>query len=259
MLVSTGCYFWKGVLLIILLKRVMTVLVEKWQIEKQEVIDVRVVIDHMEAFVQSVKSERYSKRKCQLMAEKSIIRLTNNRKLFLKADIDNNIADAIAEKYTKCFVELLGKVDVLLRNQLGDVFCEARSIEIKLGNDIKFCKKKGLYITNMQTIVKQYINAKILRCHDYAALINKDDIKIVYIEEVLPLPSNAIIRWQRKSFGRYSKWHYYIDDDKLLRDYTICKAVCDDFYKTGYIQALAEEFRQQLIKKIGNYFKEGCE
>lgn len=127
---------------------------------------------------------------------------------------------------------------------------------MELSYDIKFYKKDREYITNLQDVLQKYINENILRSHNYAALIRKTDIKVIYSEEVLPPSSNVIINWLRKIWGRQSKWSYWIDDDKLLRDHTICKAVCHDFYVTGYIQTLADELRQLLLSKIENYFEE---
>lgn len=228
---------------------------KNWQLNEQEVIDEQMAIEHMTAFIQAIEHESYSKKSCQHMAEVSISKFLHNRDLFFTVNIDNNIAVILARRYTDSFIRLLKQLDTKLSEEVKDLFYENEEPIIELSYGIKFYKKDGVYITNLQNILEKYINDNILRCHNYAAMINKENIKISYSEEVLPISSNRIIKWFRKSFGRQSKWHYYINDDKLLRDHTISKAVCDDFYNTGYIQALADEFRQQLLKKVENYFQ----
>lgn len=229
---------------------------KKWQLIEQEVIDVQMAIDHMNAFIQALEYESYSKENCQRVAERSVGKFLYNREAFFRANTENNIAEAIAEKYTECFVELLEELDLLVAGQTNNKPDRPCWLDIELSNNISFYKKDGVYITNLQNILEKYINYNILRCHNYADMINKDNIKISCSEEVLPISSNVIIRWFRKSFSRQSKWQYYIDDDKFLSDHTICKAVCDDFYNTGYVQALADELRQLLLSKIENYFEE---
>lgn len=240
---------------IFVIKNKLISLIKGWDIEIQEVIDEQMAIEHMTAFVQAVEYESYTKENCQRMAELSIGKFLHNREVFLIADAGNNIADILAEKCADSFIGLLEQLDTLLPRQLEEVFYENDGTFLELSYDIKFYKKDGEYITNLQDVLQRYINENILRSHNYAALIRKTDIKVIYSEEVLPQSSNVIIKWLRKIFGIQSKWHYYIDDDKLFSDHTICKAVCDDFYNTGYIQALADEFRQQLLKKVENYFQ----
>lgn len=228
---------------------------KNWQLNEPEVIDEQMAIEHMTAFVEAIEYESYSKKDCQHMAEVSISKFLHNRDLFFTVNIDNNIAVVLARRYTDSFIRLLKQLDTKLSEEVKDLFYENEEPIIELSYGIKFYKKDGLYVTNMQKKLQQYINTNILYCHNYTALINRTDIKAIYSEEILPQSSNAIIRLLRKIFGMKSKWHYYINDDKLLRDHTISKAVCDDFYNTGYIQALADEFRQQLLKKVENYFQ----
>lgn len=231
-------------------------LVKEWQIDMPEIIDAQMAVDHMTAFVQALEYESYSKENCQRVAELSVGKFLYNREAFFTANTENNIAEAIAEKYTECFVELLEELDLLVAGQINNNLYRPCWLDIEISNNISFYKKDGVYITNLQNILEKYINGNILQCHNYADMINKDNIKISYSEEVLPISSNVIIRWFRKSFSRQSKWQYYIDDDKFLSDHTICKAVCDDFYNTGYVQTLADELRQLLLSKIENYFEE---
>ena len=215
-------------------------LLKEWQLYMPEIIDAQMAVDHMTAFVQALEYESYSKENCQRLAELSVGKFLRNREAFLTADTGNNIAAILAERCADSFIGLLEQLDTLLPRQLEEDFYE----------------KDGEYITNLQDVLQKYINENILRSHNYAALIRKTDIKVIYSEEVLPPSSNVIIKWLRKILGRQSKWSYWIDDDKLLRDHTICKAVCHDFYVTGYIQTLADELRQLLLSKIENYFEE---
>lgn len=230
-------------------------LVKEWQIYMPEIIDAQMAVDHMTAFVQALEYESYSKENCQRVAELSVGKFLHNREAFFTADTENNIAEALAERCTDSFIGLLEQLDTLLPRQLEEDFYENDGTFLELSYDIKFYKKDGEYITNLHDVLQRYINENILRSHNYAALIRKTDIEVIYSEDVLPQSSNVIIKWLRKIFSIQSKWHYYIDDDKFFSDHTICKAVCDDFYNTGYIQALADEFRQQLLKKVENYFQ----
>lgn len=238
------------------LKYRMICLVKKWKTKWPEIIDAQMAVDHMTEFVQAVEYESHSKENCQRMAEISIDKFLYNREDFLTADTGNNIAAILAERCADSFIELLEQLDTLLPRQLEEDFYGNDGPFLELSYDIKFYKKDGAYITNLQDVLQRYINENILRSHNYSALIRKTDIKVIYSEEVLPPSSNVIIKWLRKIFGRQSKWSYWIDDDKLLRDHTICKAVCHDFYVTGYIQTLADELRRLLLSKIENYFEE---
>lgn len=231
-------------------------LLKEWQLDIPEIIDAQMAVDHMTAFVQALEYESYSKENCQRVAELSVGKFLCNREAFLTADTNNNIAAILAERCADSFIGLLEQLDTLLPRQLEEDFYENDGLFLELSYDIKFYKKDGEYITNLQDVLQKYINENILRSHNYAALIRKTDIKVIYSEEVLPPSSNVIIKWLRKILGRQSKWSYWIDDDKLLRDHTICKAVCHDFYVTGYIQTLADELRQLLLSKIENYFEE---
>ncbi|WP_278827055.1 hypothetical protein [Phascolarctobacterium faecium] len=231
-------------------------LLKEWQLDIPEIIDAQMAVDHMTAFVQALEYESYSKENCQRVAELSVGKFLCNREAFLTADTNNNIAAILAERCADSFIGLLEQLDILLPRQLEEDFYGNDRPFLELSYDIKFYKKDGEYITNLQDVLQKYINENILRSHNYAALIRKTDIKVIYSEEVLPPSSNVIIKWLRKILGRQSKWSYWIDDDKLLRDHTICKAVCHDFYVTGYIQTLADELRRLLISKIENYFEE---
>jgi len=231
-------------------------LVKEWQIDMPEIIDAQMAVDHMTAFVQALEYESYSKENCQRVAELSVGKFLRNREAFLTAYTDNNIAAILAERCADSFIGLLEQLDTLLPRQLEEDFYENDGPFLELSYDIKFYKKDGEYITNLQDVLQKYINENILRSHNYAALIRKTDIKVIYSEEVLPPSFNVIIKWLRKILGRQSKWSYWIDDDKLLRDHTICKAVCHDFYVNGYIQTLADELRRLLLSKIENYFEE---
>ena len=199
-------------------------LLKEWQLYMPEIIDAQMAVDHMTAFVQALEYESYSKENCQRLAELSVGKFLRNREAFLTADTGNNIAAILAERCADSFIGLLEQLDTLLPRQLEEDFYENDGLFLELSYDIKFYKKDGEYITNLQDVLQKYINENILRSHNYAALIRKTDIKVIYSEEVLPPSSNVIIKWLRKILGRQSKWSYWIDDDKLLRDHTICKA-----------------------------------
>ena len=81
------------------MKSKLIIALKKWQLIEQEVIDVQMAIDHMNAFIQALEYESYSKENCQRVAERSVGKFLYNREAFFRANTENNIAEAIAEKY----------------------------------------------------------------------------------------------------------------------------------------------------------------
>ena len=138
-------------------------LLKEWQLYMPEIIDAQMAVDHMTAFVQALEYESYSKENCQRLAELSVGKFLRNREAFLTADTGNNIAAILAERCADSFIGLLEQLDTLLPRQLEEDFYENDGLFLELSYDIKFYKKDGEYITNLQDVLQKYINENIGR------------------------------------------------------------------------------------------------